>query len=1727
MKSKKKQRILALILSMVLMLSASISALAEGDVQTEASGTETTENQAAVQSLEQETVPETEVTTEEGGIDTQSAETSTEPVQENTEQEVTETPAEPEQGVTEETAETTDTTQSQAQSTEVQEESDAAEEIPVEEQPGETTEETVTEETVVSEAAELKQEFTDENGNVTQTVTAYVPEGAFQATADQISMEVSLLNTDDTNYIKGMMEELLPENHYLDGYVLYQIDFKVNGEITQPAKAVTITMNGNDLAVEDTQKAHVFYYDAADPEVEGDKDQLIEVTQKDQLLKSLEESGESTENIEDYDYSEIAVNEGNADTITVKGWESTIYGCYVEKEAVTELTYEDDSVTVTVSADQAGIIPDGAELSVTPITKTEITDDMSEEEKAQAEEVNAQYEFTEEKLKEDSEENDTTMEGFLAYDICFLVDGKEVEPSGDVRVVMDFKEAAVPEGVSEAAEVTVKHLKADESAEDGVVVEDMAEKASVQTTEKAEVQKVELSSDSFSTFTITWTTSGYSITVHYVNEKYQEITSDNVQSENIEITDTSETVITNYNRTITGYIYNSATIGKPDEASGSTVPSIYSVRVNSSGALQYRTTSDGSWSDWNSNLGYHVYLVYSTRQESAVIETVDNTEENITLHLFDYSTGNSEYSIWEQNPSQNNNYNRGINAGKILKFLSDASGTKYPYLDNINKWTGDSSVHSGIVRDGLVNGFPVLNRRGGGSLDYLFSTNDYSGKTVYQNANHLFTKDADGYLIFDSDSNYAQFDPTSKNFTVYSNPYSDREVGNNKGLKVFYPFDDFDSIADTYLGSGGTSYGENGNGGWGLGSNSANHYFGMTMSATFYQPEGGRINGNDMVFEFSGDDDVWVFIDNQLVLDLGGIHDRASGSINFASGDVYINDAYELNMYKNIFDEKFDDYSTHTINFFYLERGNNASNCKLTFNLPTIPEDSVMVTKQVTGESGTTLDYAQDIDFQFVITQNGKAVANTEFEIRNANNQVVGTGKTDDDGNFTLKHGQSAIFEGFLATDNYEVKEIGASLNEGYEVTIDGVDVVLNNGDGSAEQILQSASTGSQQVSDLSSAVFRNKISNTATLSINKIIKAGSEDTLKDKSFNIRVWINDELYTGTYSVNNESSTATNGVITLNGGQTATISGLPYGARFEIEEILDGSCRPVYTVGAENTYNAIVPEVDEEGNIISDVTSASANISGNASVTVTNQKINTDNGTTKLTVTKTWEKGTDDIKPEGIYVTLYQDNNNNGIKDEGDTEATGVTAKVTLNDENSWTHTWENLPADTNFVVEESEITSGDLDDFTSEVTLSSSFDFEYLDRVTTCSNLTYLLGQNNMLLVKLTSNSGYILWTPVDLGLTGTDVQKIAASIREMKLPGAGNLELTNLKYTYGTTDSTLTNGLTLTKSDNGWTLNFEATSAWAQFWNLQYDRTISTGIINRLNNTIDIPVEKQWYGDENHWKNQESITIQLYKNEAEEGTPVEITKGMGWHYTFTDMDKYYWDDNSEKYVLNEYTVVETHVGDNTVEDAGVVVDISGDSENGFLIKNIYPQDWAIAKVSTTDNELYLGGAQFTLTKEGDSTASYYGETYADNYLPKDYDEYYTMDGEVYWWKNETDRGYISKAEEYIEDGTYILQETKAPDGYLKSNITWTIKIENLQIVSIIDSNGTTITPYAPEVETRAVGFRSFYLFENTPYYELPSAGGPGIFLYMIGGTLLMIAGSLMIYINRRRGVLR
>lgn len=292
----------------------------------------------------------------------------------------------------------------------------------------------------------------------------------------------------------------------------------------------------------------------------------------------------------------------------------------VQEESATQTpqpfegVYEDDTITISVCA-EAGIVPEDAELSVTPIEKTEITEDMTEEEKAEAEKINAQYDMTEKKLTEDSEENEEVMEGFLAYDISFLVNGKEVEPSGDVKVVMEFKEAAIPEGVSEGAAVAIKHLKEDETAEDGVVVENIAEKAEVQTTDKAEVEKVELTSDSFSPYTIYWYTS-YSdnlydtIEIHYIDTDGYDL-NESVDGEiTYKFSDSSITLAdSEYRVNIDGYRYVRAVIANDSQSAAEETTQIYRLRLRN-GTIQYSESENGNGNYTNVEEGQKVYMVY-------------------------------------------------------------------------------------------------------------------------------------------------------------------------------------------------------------------------------------------------------------------------------------------------------------------------------------------------------------------------------------------------------------------------------------------------------------------------------------------------------------------------------------------------------------------------------------------------------------------------------------------------------------------------------------------------------------------------------------------------------------------------------------------------------------------------------------------------------------------------------------------------------------------------------------------------------------------------------------------------------------------------------------------------------------------------------------------------------------------------------------------------------------
>lgn len=163
---------------------------------------------------------------------------------------------------------------------------------------------------------------------------------------------------------------------------------------------------------------------------------------------------------------------------------------------------------------------------------------------------------------------------------------------------------------------------------------------------------------------------------------------------------------------------------------------------------------------------------------------------------------------------------------------------------------------------------------------------------------------------------------------------------------------------------------------------------------------------------------------------------------------------------------------------------------------------------------------------------------------------------------------------------------------------------------------------------------------------------------------------------------------------------------------------------------------------------------------------------------------------------------------------------------------------------------------------------------------------------------------------------------------------------------------------------------------------------------------------------------------------------------------------------------------------------------------------------WAIVKQSTSadsaGNHPMLSGAKFELLKGSD--VCYIGES--------------NNDGFVEWYKD----GTKVSLSEMVKD-TYTLRETSAPAGYAKSEVQWRIEIADTS-VTIKDANGNKISAISLTNNTTGKTYDA-YVYENTPVYALPSTGGTGIFLYMIGGMLLMGAAAWILYKNKRREVLK
>ena len=313
--------------------------------------------------------------------------------------------------------------------------------------------------------------------------------------------------------------------------------------------------------------------------------------------------------------------------------------------------------------------------------------------------------------------------------------------------------------------------------------------------------------------------------------------------------------------------------------------------------------------------------------------------------------------------------------------------------ESLNRWTGGENPQSGIVNNTLFDGYPRLSDTWGGkSLRYLFDSSAQTGKTSHFGVTGLLQAQG-GYYVYDSTHNYAAYNANKNAFDIYDTG----GVGNSSHQGQFFPFDAADKVFneenDRLVQNGITadntaSY----NGG-----KPVNHHFGLSMSTRFVQPDGGKTNKDeDMTFEFAGDDDVWVFIDDVLVGDIGGIHDRASLNINFKTGDIKVNgksDGTLLSKYQEAGKagdtswngSTFANGTNHTLKFFYLERGALYSNMELKFNLVTVPESDIIKFDQ----DGK---FVQGAEFQLYKTDK-------DFKTEGA---LLGSGTTDEAGCLTL-----------------------------------------------------------------------------------------------------------------------------------------------------------------------------------------------------------------------------------------------------------------------------------------------------------------------------------------------------------------------------------------------------------------------------------------------------------------------------------------------------------------------------------------------------------------------------------------------------------------------------------------------------------------------------------------------------------------------------------------------------
>lgn len=364
------------------------------------------------------------------------------------------------------------------------------------------------------------------------------------------------------------------------------------------------------------------------------------------------------------------------------------------------------------------------------------------------------------------------------------------------------------------------------------------------------------------------------------------------------------------------------------------------------------------------------------------------------------------------------------------------------YFSANSQWTGHSHdldgnyVMPGLAKSTLTNGEISFNVPEAG----LF-TQDEGNKEVYNNIQIPFVySSADGYYTFstndgtDHPGTDVHFPDKNGDGKLTRDEFEDGAIlvrddtrhdppgdGNGPG---FFPFN------------------------MGTGTQTTDYHFGMKTAIHFTMTPDGTVSGSDgtpITFEFAGDDDVWVYIDGKLVLDLGGVHDSMSAKIDFHGNSITTWGTYgNTNLTNagkvfndengagilNVTRDSFANGEEHDMMIFYLERGAGESNCLIRYNMPRT--NVVQVGKEIESSKGSLsadeLEAVNKVDFTFRITDAQSKPLTGLFYLYE-NGTYLREQSTDANGYFTLKNNQYARFIVPEIDESYMVVESRNSLN--------------------------------------------------------------------------------------------------------------------------------------------------------------------------------------------------------------------------------------------------------------------------------------------------------------------------------------------------------------------------------------------------------------------------------------------------------------------------------------------------------------------------------------------------------------------------------------------------------------------------------------------------------------------------------------------------------------------------